>query len=445
MAPPHLPRLAASLYEEPVTASVPRSLSLDALERRLPGPAAAAAFRALRRYAQRGWRLYLVGGPVRDALLGRPVGDLDFAVAGDALALAAELQGELGGEWRMHTRFGTASGCIGGQRIDLAGARRERYARPGALPQVAPGSIEDDLARRDFTINAMALPLYGARPRVVDYGGGRDDLAAGVIRVLHPGSFADDPTRMLRAVRYEQRLGFRLEETTAAQLRQAVSDGLAGRVTGDRWRSELERIFAEERPIPALRRAAGLGLLAALHPALNAAGGLERLAAALSSDAGPDAAGPAGASATDCLAALVCGMTPGEGEEVIRRLRLTKRQAGLVRDTIELRRLESDIAAARCPSRLVRLLEPLGETALAAWAKIGGSPTSAAAVRRYLAELRYVRPALRGGDLLAMGAVPGPALGALLAQLRAARLDGRAQSVADERRLAAEWLNGAAD
>ena len=428
-----------------MAAAVPRSLSLDALERRLPGPAAADAFRALRRCAQSGWRLYLVGGPVRDALLGRPVGDLDFAVAGDALALAAELQGELGGQWRTHARFGTASGCLGGQRIDLAGARRERYARPGALPQVAPGSLEDDLARRDFTINAMALPLAGARPRVVDYGGGRDDLAAGVLRILHPASFADDPTRMLRAVRYEQRLGFRLDEATAAQLRQAVSDGLAGRVTGDRWRSELERVFAEERPIPALRRAAGLGLLTALHPALNAAGGLERLAATLS-DTGPDtAAGPAAVSPSDCLAALVCGMTPGEGEEVIRRLRLARRQAGLVRDTIELRRLESRIAAARCPSRLAGLLEPLGEAALAAWVKISDNPTADAAIRRYLAELRYVRPALRGGDLLAMGAVPGPALGALLAHLRAARLDGRAQSAADERRLAAEWLNGAAD
>lgn len=428
-----------------MTAAVPRSLSLDALERRLPGPAA-DAFRALRRCAQRGRRLYLVGGPVRDALLGRPVGDLDFAVAGDALALAAELQGELGGQWRIHARFGTASGCVGGQRIDLAGARRERYPRPGALPQVAPGSLEDDLARRDFSINAMALPLAGARPRVVDYGGGRDDLAAGVIRTLHPGSFIDDPTRMLRAVRYEQRLGFRLDAATAAQLRQAVSDGLANRVTGDRWRRELERIFAEERPVPPLRRAAGLGLLAALHPALNAAGGLERLAAWLS-NAGPAAsAGPSRASASDCLAALVFGMTPGEGEEVIPRLRLTRRQAGLVRDTIELRRLESDLAAAsRCPSRLARLLEPLGEAALAAWVKIGDNSAAADAVRRYLAELRYVRPALRGGDLLALGAVPGPALGALLAQLRAARLDGRVQSADDERRLVAEWLNGAAD
>lgn len=426
-----------------MTAAVPRSLSLDALERRLPGPAA-DAFRALRRYAQGGLRLYLVGGPVRDALLGRPVGDLDFAVAGDALALAAELQGELGGQWRIHARFGTASGCLGGQRIDLAGARRERYARPGALPQVSPGRLEDDLARRDFSINAMALPLAGARPRVVDYGGGRADLAAGVIRSLHPGSFADDPTRMLRAIRYEQRLGFRLDETTAAQLRQAVSEGLAGRVTGDRWRSELERIFAEERPIPPLRRAAGLGLLAALHPALNAAGGLERLAAA-QSNAGPDAAGPDAVSAADCLAALVCGMTPGEGEEVIRRLRLARRQAGLVRDTIELGKLESDLAAARCPSRLARLLEPLGETALAAWVKIGDNPAAVDAIRRYLAEWRYVRPALRGGDLLALGAVPGPALGALLAQLRAARLDGRVQSADDERRLVADWLNGAAD
>ena len=159
---------------------------------------AAAAFRVLRRYAGRGWGLYLVGGPVRDALLGRPVRDLDFTVAGDALVLAAELQGELGGQWRTHPRFGTASGCIGGQRIDLAGARRERYARPGALPQVAPGTLQDDLARRDFSINAMALPLAGVRPRVVDYGGGPADLAAGVIRTLHPGSFRDDPTRMLR-------------------------------------------------------------------------------------------------------------------------------------------------------------------------------------------------------------------------------------------------------
>ena len=161
--------------------------------------------------------------------------------------------------------------------------------------------------------------------------------------------------------------------------------------------------------------------------------------------AGPDSAGPPQADAGDCLAALVCEMTPGEGEAVIRRLRLTRRQAGLVRDTIELRRLASELAAAaRCPSRLVRLLEPLGETALAAGAKIGNDPIAVDAVRRYLGELRYVRPALRAGDLLAMGAVPGPELGALLAHLRAARLDGRAPSSAAERRLAAEWLHGTA-
>ena len=214
-------------------------------------------------------RVYLVGGSVRDALLGAPVLDLDFSVEGDAAGLARLLAGSLGGKVTSHRRFGTATVFAGDCRVDLVTARKETYPSPGVLPLVTPGDIADDLARRDFSVNAMALPLFQRDADVFDPHGGLDDLEEGIIRSLHRLSFRDDPTRMMRAVRYEQRFGFRMDETTLGDMVSCVASGNMDAVSGDRWRHELQRILDEANPGPALARAAELGLMAGIHPALG--------------------------------------------------------------------------------------------------------------------------------------------------------------------------------
>ncbi len=171
-----------------------------------------------------GQPVYLVGGAVRDLLLGHGRVDIDLVVEGDAAGLAARL----GADVVEHERFATAKARLDGHEVDIASARNEVYLHPGALPEVEPSSLGDDLARRDFTINAMAIPL-GREPILIDPHGGRDDLAAGLLRVLHPRSFADDPTRALRAARYAARFGFALEAETAELLGRHGPEHCLGR------------------------------------------------------------------------------------------------------------------------------------------------------------------------------------------------------------------------
>lgn len=207
---------------------------------------------------------------MRDRLLrGALEQDADLLVEGDAAALARRIGDTIGGAAvRVHPRFGTATISIsGGWRIDLARARRETYPRPGALPEVENATLEEDLARRDFSVNAMAWELPGkaaSRGRFHDPFGGADDLLAGRLRILHGGSFRDDPTRILRAVRYANRLDLRIERSTRRRLAEALSSGAFDTISGDRIRKELERTFAEPNAAGALRRASDLGVLQAL-------------------------------------------------------------------------------------------------------------------------------------------------------------------------------------
>ena len=384
--------------------------------------------------------VYLVGGPVRDLLLGGPGQDLDFAVEGDAPALARRLAAELDGRAVIHSRFGTATVTADSIRVDLVTARREVYPRPGSLPQVFPGTIYDDLARRDFSVNAMALPLAGADQQLLSPAGGITDLNQEVIRILHPASFVDDPTRLLRAARYEQRLGFALARDTESRLRAAAAQGCLNPVSGDRLRHELARMFAETRPGPPLLRAVELGILPAIHPDWGRVDYLQRWA-----ESSPEIIKETGLS-NPCreltwLAALVYPSSDGAGEGLISRLNMPKVWAAVVRDTISLRQQERVIAdPALPPSRLCGLLEGVSLAAVAAVAGLTDSPAVSRALRRYLVELRHLKPALLGDDLLAMGLPPGPAVGAALAQLRAARQDGRARDAAGERRWVTKWL-----
>ena len=261
------------------------STSSRSRRRRLLGPSLARLPTEVRRdvaaarsvATEGGPRLFLAGGAVRDLLLGRPVSDVDLVVEGDASAFARRLAERLGGLVRAHDRFATATlDRNEGRRLDVAATRRERYARSGALPEVRPGvPIEEDLHRRDFSINALALEL-APRRRLVDPLGGRDDLRRGLVRILHAHSFADDPTRILRAVRYASRLGFRLAPTTRGRLVTALEDGALDRISADRLRRELRLILEEPDRVRAVGMMRRLGIDAAIDPILSRQGASER-------------------------------------------------------------------------------------------------------------------------------------------------------------------------
>ncbi len=382
--------------------------------------------------------LYLVGGSVRDMLLATPVKDLDLVVEGEAAVLASEVANGLRGNVLAHPRFGTATVNLQGQRFDFATTRQETYARPGALPKVSSSTILEDLRRRDFSINALAIPLVGPDAgRLLDPPGHRQDVSLGLIRVLHNGSFRDDPTRILRAIRYEQRLNFKLEPDTAGLLAEALEEGLLSSVSGARIRRELELMFQEPSPNHALSRCGELGVLRAIHPGLGDGSWVKELAGR-------------GVEITpmEYLAALSYPLAAEEGEAFIHRLHMSSKWAEAVKDTIALRLgnegwPSDDLSKGLTditPGQLCRLLDRFSPGSVRVNALLSESPEHRWALNCYLTELRYVKPFLNGRDLIALGVDRGPAVGELLAELRNARLDGRVSNRDQEIDWVGEYL-----
>ena len=400
-----------------------KSLSLQ-LERQLPPGSLDLIRTAGALAAELRFGLYLVGGAVRDILLARDSFDLDLVVEGDAPELAISLAGRIGAGVLVHRRFGTARLRRDEMVVDLATARSETYSHPGALPAVSPGSIADDLRRRDFTINAMAVNLgpgqFGA---LVDPFSGEADLSRGLIRILHDRSFSDDATRMLRAVRYEQRFSFRLEGSTELLLRRDLS--MLGTVSGDRIRHELELILKENRPENALERAQALGLLQGVHPSLRADGWLRGKYGLARSVSPP--------SIALSLALLTYRLDRDETEDLIARLRIPGRAATVIRDTCRLKAdLPSLDDAGLLPSSIHRLLQGYSPTSVLACAIASDSATVRNWLHLYLDRLRYAKTSLDGEALQQMGLSPGPRLGEMLGALLEARLDGRVKTREEE-------------
>jgi tRNA nucleotidyltransferase (CCA-adding enzyme) len=373
---------------------------------------------------ERGEGVYLVGGAVRDLLLGRPVRDVDLAVEGDAAAFSRALAERLGARPTVHERFGTATLALANAtRMDLASARRETYSRPGALPQVELGAaIAEDLARRDFPIHAMAIEVSPPR-RLVDPFGGRFDLARRRIRFLHPASPFDDPTRALRAVRYANRLGFRIAPEARRRIAAAIAGGAFEAVSGERLRRELVLIFAEEGRAGAARRLHALGLDRAIAPALaqsaQGASGRVRAAEAFARRE------PSAATSWLCyLLAWMAPSTPREIRQVAERLSLAgKEREAALRWPEARRRLRSGLAALS-PSRVrVRLAGLSADEIVAGAALLGWRDTCA--LLRALDPVGRARLSISGADLLARGVPRGSAIGRALAATLAAREDGR--------------------
>lgn len=375
--------------------------------------------------------VYLVGGAVRDLLLDAAPLDLDLVVDGELEPVIARL----GTPARSHDRFDTCTVELDGFSYDVARARRERYPRPGALPRVTPATIEQDLGRRDFTVNAHALGLGGEqRGRLVSVPGGREDLRRHRLRVLHDASFRDDPTRLLRLARYANRLGFSIEDGTRALAAAAVTGGSPATVSGARIGTELRLVAGEPDPIGAFVMLAELGVDEAIAPGFGIRGEqraeLARRALALL---------PADGHRSDLvLAVAAMDVTPDELPALLDRWGFTAAR----RDRIAAAALRSpavsqSLAAAGRPSEIAAAARG-GPVELVSLAGALGAPDAA---RRWLEQLRHVRLAITGEDLLDAGVARGPAIGAGLAGALAAKLDGRGAGRAAE---LAEALRAAA-
>ena len=384
--------------------------------------------------AEEGVALFLVGGTLRDILSQRRPDDLDLVAEGGPPDFATRLAARLEGEVAMQSQFGTAKLRIGETTVDLASARKEAYARPGALPDVSAGSMNDDLARRDFSVNAMAVSLGQTTwGELLDPFQGKADLERRLVRVLHADSFVDDATRILRAVRYSQRLGFRLEEETEALARRNAH--YLDAISGDRVRRELERIFREPGVASVLEAAQDLSVLAAVHPALSLDPGTASRLSGLS-------AGPPEERELRLLAALVFPTPPTELPSLIERLNMDGRWARVVRDVGgikgDLQRLGAEPLRR---SELYTLLRHRQPAAIEGCEVATEEPEVRERLELYLAELRHVRPMVKGGDLLELGVPQGPMVGELLEKLLVARLEGLLSTKEDEESLVRRSLS----
>jgi tRNA nucleotidyltransferase (CCA-adding enzyme) len=366
--------------------------------------------------------VYLVGGTVRDILLGEQSFDVDVAVEGDAVAVAEALARALDGRLRAHRRFGTAVVLYGdGRRVDVVTARTEFYDAPAALPTVEHATIREDLFRRDFTINAMAASLkaddFG---RLVDPFGGRRDLEHRTIRILHNLSFIDDPTRIFRAIRYETRLGFRMSARTERLARACVEMGFVGDLSSARLGDELVALLEEREAGAAILRMAELGADRAVHSHLAADGEavvlLDRLRALR------DRYGLAVPSWRLGLAVLARRLPPDELYDWLARLKVRRTDAERIAAAVTVApRLVERVRTTAEPSEVVTLAEPYAPDA----------PLFALALEpelqplhEYFDRLRDVRLEIDGSDLAELGLGESPRVGAVLAELRRRKLNG---------------------
>jgi tRNA nucleotidyltransferase (CCA-adding enzyme) len=466
--------------------------------------------------AEQGDSLFIVGGFVRDLLLGNPTLDIDLVIEGDAIRLARRLARRYGGRVRSHRRFGTAKWLIsesqisparaaqpgranlksprparrsrGGQisnqptpalapalrsgasagvsgqpspasslppTLDFVTARAEYYEHPSALPEVERSSIKQDLHRRDFTINTLAIELTPNRyGELLDFYGGENDLRQGLIRVLHSLSFVEDATRMARAARLEQRLGFRLEARTEELLRDALD--LLDRVSGERIYHELHLIFGEAEPERALLRLDDLGVLRQIHPALRAdewfAGRCRELREGLgdtpwswsapASDSAEGEAAP-GRGPTDVhyLGLLTFRLAAEALDGIVDRVRIRGDDAAILHQIQALKVRLAELREPRRPSQIHRLLGAFDEaTLLIGWLTCTDE-TARAQLAQFQRELRGVEPIIDGHYLRReLNLRPGPIYRRILEHLRAARLDGEVITLADERALVERWL-----
>ncbi len=378
----------------------------------------------------RGEAAYAVGGFVRDLFLGKAVMDIDITVEGDGVTFAEELARKTGSEVESFTRFGTSIVVIPGfGKVDVATARTESYEKPGALPAVKWSGIVQDLYRRDFTINAMALSLMpGYFLKLLDPFGGLEDLRKGRVRALHEKSFEDDPTRIFRAVRFEQRFGKRIEEKTRKWLLAAVKGNFIQKVSGERLRNELRLIFQEPKPENAVRRLDELGVLPRVHPGLGVSEAAKR--------ALPHVANairffrrnrmPIDQDKMVWFQALLKTRGNKQTTSLIKRLTLSRIEQKIVSQSAKAQPgylAELDVKGITV-SQMYRLLCPL-RPEVQCFLLAAASEGLRKKLQAYFLKIRNSIPWVRGRDLQVLGIVPGFRYSFILLEALNGQLDGK--------------------
>jgi tRNA nucleotidyltransferase (CCA-adding enzyme) len=396
-----------------------------------------------------GMPVFAVGGFVRDLLAGRNAPDVDLVVEGDGVCFARQLREEIGGKAAVHDTFGTASiegaagpGGVPLGRIDIASARRERYDAPGALPVVSAAAVGEDLGRRDFSVNALALALRpSAFGQLLDAVGGRRDLGKRRLRPLHPLSFVEDPTRIFRAARYAARLGFRLGAEGHRALTLALAVGDYPALSGARLRAELELMASESRPwrgFALLLRWKALRLWDRGYEESRSAVDRVRAAARLCRRA--RRAGIELHPGEVTLIALLLDQSPSVVTRCLARLAFDGEPARRIRDaaTAGLLARRLDGGGSRAASAVADALRPLPPEVLAGvWLR--GGQAARRRIEWFLRRGRAVRPLLSGDDVVALGVPRGPQVGECLAALRRVRLDRAVRTRRDERAFVEAW------
>ena len=436
------------LWATPEDELSPPSLSLR-MEAALPGGMLQLLHRVGQVASELDYPLYAVGGFVRDLLLGRPNFDVDLVVEGDAAELATKLAEEYGGRVRRHKRFGTAKWIRDEEAfavgealpddtpasLDFAGARTEFYEQATALPVVERSSIKLDLHRRDFTINTLAIRLDGPHwGRLLDFYGGQRDLEAGIIRVLHSLSFIEDPTRILRAVRFEQRFQFQIEPRTAELIHDAAD--LLTRVSGARIRHELNLILQEQQPEDALARLQEIGVLSYIDEALAWEHGNTQKFKALRTALREAGQRPEPIERL-YLALWFYRLGPAVHDRLISKLRLSARTRSLIEEGEQLRPLTAELTAPDLPnSRLDQLLRKFSEGILLVARVDSDDWVLRNRILEYQTHLRPQKISLTGAQLKQWGVRPGPIYRKVFQAVRAARLDGHIDAAEEEIELA---------
>lgn len=389
---------------------------------------------------------YLVGGTVRDLILGRRTLDLDLVVVGDVLAVARAAHAALGGHLVVHAAFGTATLTLpDGPWIDLITARHEHYPAHGALPVVAPGTLDEDLRRRDFTLNALAIALtpadYGT---LIDPLGGRADLISGTVRILHDASFLDDPTRLLRAVRYAERLTagtdhpFAFDSTTAARFDEAVAAHAVATISVQRLAHEFIRLLAEPAAAAMLAYLATTGLLPQIESRVRwddtSAAQFATLDRLWPLAERPDAIWQGR------FALLAAHQPPDLAADTAAALHLPASAIDLAREAAALRQLAPTMPAHPASAELGRLLDPYSPATIVTAAALLSPGSYRDQLQRYLTTIRPLKPALTGDAIRALGVPPGPIYRHALAALRDHKRNHPALTTDDERAFLIAWL-----
>lgn len=396
-----------------------------------------------------GYSAFAVGGLARDLLMGFKNLDLDIVIEGDAIKLGHSLSRETGGTLVVHKRFGTATVIMKDRlKIDLATARREVYEKPAALPTVEFSSLKDDLIRRDFTINAMAVSINkGSFGQLIDFFGGEADLSRGRIGVMHDGSFIDDPTRIFRAVRFEQRFGFTIDPHTRELIQHAMDEEMFCKVEPQRIRDEIVLILKEEKPLKALKRMAELHELRFIHPKIRLDRELVRFYNSIDDVCRWYEGSVADGRPIDrwlmYLAALFTDLSYKETRELCERYVFRRGETlRILSYKKDGRRLAGILGQKKAlkPSRVYDLLKDLSYEVVLLIAAKSGPGAAFRRVKEFISGYNKVKISLKGDDLKALGLKPGPKFRKILDALLYKKIDGLLKAKSDEVKYARRFL-----